>query len=102
MYVNHCRDMHYIPKVLDRLTVVSLSIVLLLFQTGCAARTPHPPQPPPPLSEEERARLGTIGIVSANFVPETRLFTLARGRVRGAAKGMAFESPAASPSFPSL
>jgi hypothetical protein len=73
-------------KVLKLFTIVSLSIALLLFQSGCAA---HPYQLPPPLSEEERARLGTIGVVSANFVPETTLFAYAKGRVSGAAKGMA-------------
>jgi len=75
-------------SVLERLIAVFLSIVLLLFQAGCADL---PYRLPPPLSEEARARLGTIGIVSANFAPETKLFTYARGRVRGAAEGMAFE-----------
>jgi hypothetical protein len=62
-----------------------------LFQAGCAKRY-APYFLPPPLSEEERERLGTIGIVSADFVPEPKFFTLARGRVKGAAEGMVFEN----------
>jgi hypothetical protein len=81
-------------EVLKRFTVVFLSIALLLFQVGCAT---HPYHLPPPLSEEERARLGTIGIVSADFVPETQLFTCTRGRVSGAAKRMTFGASTAPP-----
>jgi hypothetical protein len=75
-------------KVIKSIIAISISVALLSFQTGCAAR---PYQLSQPLSEGERERLGTIGIVSADFVPETKLFTYARGRVKGAAKGMAFE-----------
>jgi hypothetical protein len=88
------------PKVLECLTAVSISIVLLLSQAGCALHTPHPYQLPPPLSEEERARLGMIGIVSADFVPETKFFAHARGRVKGATEGMAFEAGTAPTFFP--
>lgn len=64
-----------------------------MFQTGCATQPPY--KLPPPLSEEVRARLGTVGVVSADFVPETRLFAHSRGRVSGATKGMAFEESTA-------
>jgi hypothetical protein len=77
-------------KVLNRLTAASLLISLLLFQTGCAVRS-ETYHLSPPLSEIERARLGTIGIVSADFAPETKLFAHSGGRVSGAGKGMAFE-----------
>lgn len=77
-------------KVIKSIIAISISVALLSFQIGCAAR---PYQLPLPLSEEERERLGTIGIVSADFVPETKLFTYARGRVSGAANGMAFAPP---------
>lgn len=80
---------------------ISLSIAILSCQAGCARNVPY--YLPPPLSEEERASLGTIGIVSADFVPEPKLFTYARGRVRGAAKGMTFETDTGGPPiiFPS-
>ncbi|MCL4476490.1 MAG: hypothetical protein M1508_09735 [Nitrospirae bacterium] len=86
-------------KAIKTVIAISLSIALLSFQAGCAARAAHPYQLPPPLSEEERARLGTMGVVSANFVPEAMLFTYARGRVSGAAKGMVFEAGMAPPLF---
>ena len=48
-------------------TAILISIFLIIGQLGCA----HSPQhKPPSLSEEARAELGTIGLVSAHFVPE--------------------------------
>jgi hypothetical protein len=85
-------------EVLKRFIAVSVTIALLLFQVGCAAKLPLPYQLPRSLSEEARARLGTISIVSADFVPETKFFAYSRGRVSGGTKGMAFE--AGTPSSP--
>ena len=77
-------------NVFERLIAVLLSISFLLLQTGCLAHSDIY-QIPPPLSETARARLGTIGIVSADFVPEARFFAHSSGRVIGATQGMAFE-----------
>jgi len=87
-------------EVLKRLIAVSVTIALLLFQVGCAAQLPLPYQLPPPLSEEKRARLRTVGVVSADFVPETKFFAYSRGRVSGAAKGMTFEKGTPPAFFP--
>jgi hypothetical protein len=88
MYTYFSHDMKHASNVCKRLTALSLSVVLLLFQTGCAT---HPYYLPPPLSEEARAKIGAVAIVSAEFVSEMKFFAHSRGRVSGAAKGMAFE-----------
>jgi hypothetical protein len=90
----------YRAKVIKSIIAISLSIALLSFQSGCASL---PYQIPPPLAEQERSRLGTIGIVSADFIPEPKLFTYSRGRVRGAAEGMVFKPSTGVPPifFPS-
>lgn len=62
-------------------------IVILLMQLGCAYQ-PLPFLPPPP-SEEVRAKIGTIGVVSARFNPEAEFQTPAKGRVSGAGRGAA-------------
>jgi len=55
-------------KVLNRiLTIVSL-LVLLVIQPNCAHAPKH--QTAPLLSEEQKAQLGTMGVVTANFQPE--------------------------------
>ena len=64
------------------LTVILISFALLVTQFGCATI----PVPPPPLSEETRATLGTIGIVSARFIPEVKL-QKPRGKMSGFAAG---------------
>lgn len=67
------------------LTVIFIFFALLVAQFGCATI----PVSPPPLSEEARAKLGTIGVVSAVFIPESNLFPFAKGHISGAAKGLA-------------
>ena len=54
-------------KPLSRLTTtILISILLIIGQFGCA----HTPKvEPPTLSEETKAQLGTIGVVSASFQP---------------------------------
>ncbi len=63
--------------------VIWLSITLLLLQWGCAHAPPYP-QPP---SEEVRAALGTIGVVSAAVSSETQLEAATGGKLHGAGKG---------------
>lgn len=70
---------------ITHLIIIWLCVSILLGQLGCAPRY----QLPPPVSEETRARLVTIGVVSAQFIPDTELFTFAKGRISGAAKGLA-------------
>jgi hypothetical protein len=77
--------------MIKSIIAISLSIALLSFQAGCVTR--YSPYYLPPLSEEERERLGTIGIVSADFVPEPKLFTLSRGRVKGAVETTQRQEP---------
>jgi len=66
-----------------RLIALFLLIAFLSFETSCT----RPYLLPPPLSEGTRAKLGNIGIVSADFLPQSELFTFAKGRISGAAKG---------------
>jgi hypothetical protein len=47
-----------------------LAVALLSSQTGCALLTKQPPAPP---SEEVRANIGTIGIVSSTTSPEVTI-----------------------------
>ncbi len=63
--------------------VVWISIFFLMGQVGCALT------PPPLLSEEVRAQLGTIGVVSARFIPEAQFEAPTSGKGSGAAKGAA-------------
>ena len=70
--------------VLRRSAIVWLLIPLLLA-LGCATQVP--PRP----TEQVRARLGTIGVVSANFVPEAdvpKAMGKGAGATWGAAKGL--------------
>lgn len=60
--------------------------MLLLAPVGCASA---PYMLPPPPSEQVRAQLGTIGVVSAPFVPEAEFQTPARGAASGAGRGVA-------------
>lgn len=66
--------------------VVSICIVSLGMQTGCAV-LPH--QLPPPPSDEIRARFGTIAVVSARFTPRPMLQLPAKGGLAGAGRGAA-------------
>ncbi|MCX7914580.1 MAG: hypothetical protein N2511_08350, partial [Thermodesulfovibrionales bacterium] len=67
------------------LTIIFLSLSLLVTPFGCANITVYPP----PLSEETRAKLGNIGIVSAAFIPESNLVAFTKGLTSGAVKGLA-------------
>lgn len=68
-----------------RPVLVGLCITMFLGSLGCAARRAS--DLPSPLSEEVRARLGTIGVVSARFDPEVDYRTPERGGKAGAAVG---------------
>ncbi|MCK4846221.1 MAG: hypothetical protein KAS88_01015 [Deltaproteobacteria bacterium] len=63
---------------------ISLAILLLL-QLGCGARH-HTPPP----TEGVRRELGTIGIVSARFIPTIEFKGYAKGRGSGALRGGTF------------
>jgi hypothetical protein len=71
--------------IMQRLIALFLLIAFLSFESSCS----RPYLLPSPLSEGTRAKLGNIGIISSEFLPESELFTFAKGRVSGAAKGMA-------------
>jgi len=67
------------------LTIISLSIIILIGQLGCAVKTS-----PPRVSEELRAGLGTIAVAPALFAPKQSEFPVpAKGRLRGAGRGLA-------------
>ncbi len=70
--------MRPLPKSMLQLTVLAVLIV----QSGCALRRLPPPPP-----EAPRALFGTMGVVSARFVPEARLEGPTSGKGVGAAKG---------------
>jgi hypothetical protein len=71
----------------SKLAAIWLSMALLIVQMGCAIPPPNN-RLPAPLSEHVRSRLGTIGIVSARFIPQSDFHTFAKGELRGAAKGV--------------
>lgn len=64
--------------------ILWLFIAILFIQLGCAHKPPirHP-------SEQVRTKLGSIGVVSALFVPKVEFSTPAKGRLRGALTGAA-------------
>lgn len=66
----------------SKLVVIWLSIALI-WQVGCA---PSTYQIPPPLSENIRAKLGTVGIVSARFLPKAE-FQIPMGKGSATAHG---------------
>jgi hypothetical protein len=69
---------------LFRSTIVWLLFPLLIVQ-GCAATTS------PRLTDQSRARLGTIGVVSATFIPKADVpeaKTKAEAKTTGAMKGL--------------
>lgn len=60
-----------------------LACLLVLGQlAGCASTKPIPE-----VSEQQRERLGVVGVVSVVFPPEDQFSTPLRGRAAGAAKG---------------
>lgn len=68
----------------NKLIVVCLILPLIIGQSGCAV--PKPYALPPPLSEAVREKLGTIGIVSADFTPKAEICK-PMGKGAGAATG---------------
>lgn len=64
--------------------VFLMSMILLVAQWGCASA---PKASPSLLSEEDRAKLGTIGVVSARFSPELDLESRISGKISAAAMG---------------
>ena len=68
--------------------IIWLSIIVLLWQAGCASGPVRYLLPPPP-SEEVRAQLGTIGVVSAHFIPKAEFQMPASGGKAGAGRGAA-------------
>ncbi len=75
--------MRRMRNAIRRPIFVWISFTLLIVQLGCAHAPPYP-QPP---SEEVRAALGTIGVVSAAAAHEEQLKGPTRGKLHGAAKG---------------
>lgn len=69
--------------VTHRPGVLWVVLILLIAQWGCAHSLPIPP------SEQARATLGTIGVVSGRFAPEAGLRTSAGGWAGGAGRGAA-------------
>jgi hypothetical protein len=69
-----------------KLIVVSLFISLLFGQSGCATSEPKTP----PLSLEVKEKLGTVGVTSAHFLPNTEIeqvekeYGVGGGALRGA------------------
>ncbi len=62
----------------NRHTYLAVLALLVLGQVGCATLRP---------SEETRAKLGTIGVASAQFTPQVNQETPPRGSAAGAARG---------------
>jgi hypothetical protein len=67
-----------------KLIAVSLLILLLVGQSGCATTKPYTLPPPP--SEAVRTELGTVGIASARFLPKVEMLK-PKGKASGAAAG---------------
>lgn len=70
--------------------LIGLSITVLLGSLGCAATRPASIALPPPLSERERTTLGTVGLVSARFIPAALFRTPAKGSEAGAELAASF------------
>lgn len=69
-------------------TTIWLFLVILVLQLGCAHTPASPPEVALPLlSEEIRAQLGTIGVVSALFAPEAERHKVKKKWQSGAALG---------------
>ena len=65
-------------KIKPKPIIVWFSITLLTIQLGCAHAPP---------SEQVRAELGAIGVVSARFLPKVVVSTPAKGQADGASRG---------------
>jgi hypothetical protein len=73
--------MNMITRQLN-LSHLFLCLTFVIWQSGCAHQRPL-------LSEEIRAELGTIGVVSARFVPKVEIETPAAGSLSGMGRGAA-------------
>jgi len=71
--------------IIQYTTLICLFLLLLIGELPCTPR--HSIQPPPP-PEEIRSQLGTIGIVSAHFIPESEFVMPASGTGAGARRGL--------------
>ena len=69
-----------------RSIIVCFCVTSLIIQTGCV-QMPH--TLPPPLNESARSELGTIGFVTAHFLPEPVFQLPAKGWLAGAGRGAA-------------
>lgn len=76
-------------STLGRALVYTVSTVHL---SGCAL-------PVPTVSEAQRSRMGTVGVVSVSTLPQTELVAGTRGTGAGAAKGAAVGAIEASPAL---
>lgn len=72
---------------MKRTSVLGLCLCILVWQGGCAHQPPLIMPPPLPLSEQDRAELGAVGIVSAQFTPDAKLSLPAAGGLAGAGRG---------------
>jgi hypothetical protein len=66
--------------------IIWLSLICFFWQVGCAPRYNLLPLPP---SEKIRAELGTIGVVSARFIPSSEFQMPAKGAASGFRRGAA-------------
>lgn len=66
-------------KIKPKPIIVHFSITLLIIQVGCAHVEPLP--------EQVRAKLRTIGVVSARYTPETSFSVFPKGKGAGASAG---------------
>jgi len=67
-------------KLQEKICIVFLALVYLMGQWGCVL-------PPKPVSEEVRAQLGKVGLVSGRFIPKNELETPPKGAGEGAVRG---------------
>jgi hypothetical protein len=67
-------------KLRGKILIVFMALVYLMGQWGCVL-------PPKAVSEEVRAQLGKVGIVSGRFIPKIELETPPKGAGEGAVRG---------------
>lgn len=72
---------------MKRVSVLGLCLCLLVWQGGCVHHPPLIMPQPIPLSEQDRAESGTVGIASARFTPDAKFSMPAEGGLAGAGRG---------------
>jgi hypothetical protein len=72
---------------MQRAGFLSIAVLLLLGQCGCTPKKPPVPLVVIPASEEVRAHFGTVGIVSARYIPDTRFNLPVAGWASGTGRG---------------